>query len=44
VIVGAWRQHEVWDGTYTLDDLFDWHEMQSVKMENDRRFEQLRKE
>jgi len=27
----------VFDGTYTLDDLLDWHEMQSVKNENERR-------
>ena len=23
VIYGFWRQHEVWDGTYTIDDLLD---------------------
>jgi len=32
-----WRQHELWDGTYTLDDLGDWHEMMAVSMENDKR-------
>lgn len=36
-MAGAWRQHEVWDGTYDLGDLLDWHEMQSVKNENDAR-------
>jgi hypothetical protein len=33
-MAGAWRQHEVFDGTYTIDDLLDWHEMQAVKTEN----------
>jgi len=23
VINGLWRQHELWDGTYTLDDFLD---------------------
>ena len=23
VIAGFWRQHELWDGTYTLDDFLD---------------------
>ncbi|MDO5435264.1 MAG: hypothetical protein Q4G19_02735 [Clostridia bacterium] len=23
VVLGCWRQHELWDGTYTLDDLLD---------------------
>jgi len=32
-----WQQHEVWDGTYTLDDLCDAHEMIAVKNENKRR-------
>ncbi|WP_423219680.1 DUF6889 family protein [Clostridium hydrogeniformans] len=32
-----WKQHEVWDGTYTLDDLLDVHEMMAVKSENERR-------
>lgn len=34
-----WRQHEIWDGTYTLGDLLDAHEIMSVKAENQRRFE-----
>lgn len=29
-----WKQHEVFDGTYDLDDLLDWHEMATVKNEN----------
>jgi hypothetical protein len=36
-MAGDWRQHEVWDGTYTLDDLLDWHEMAVVKQENQAR-------
>ena len=23
VSAGLWRQHELWDGTYTIDDLLD---------------------
>lgn len=32
-----WKQHELWDGTYTLDDLLDAHEVLAVKAENERR-------
>jgi hypothetical protein len=32
-----WRQHEVWDGTYNLDDLLDAHEMILVRYENEKR-------
>lgn len=32
-----WKQHEVWDGTYTLDDLLDAHEMLAIQHENKRR-------
>ena len=38
VIAGMWKQHELWDGTYTLDDLIDAHEMLLVGNENKRRF------
>ncbi len=38
VIAGMWKQHELWDGTYTLDDLLDAHEMLLVGNENKRRF------
>ena len=31
---GFWRQHELWDGTYTLDDLLDIAEMIRVRNEN----------
>lgn len=32
-----WRQHELWDGTYTLDDLWDILEVMAIKNENERR-------
>ncbi|WP_446773470.1 DUF6889 family protein [Macellibacteroides fermentans] len=38
VFSGEWKQHEVWDGTYTFRDLLDWHEMAQVKAENERRY------
>ena len=34
---GLWRQHELWDGTYTLDDLLDIVELIRVKNENQAR-------
>ncbi|WP_157261499.1 DUF6889 family protein [Paenibacillus sp. A3] len=37
VMTGIWQQHQVWDGTYTLDDLLDAHEMLEVRYENERR-------
>jgi len=36
-MAGVWRQHELWDGTYTLDDLMDAIEMLNVQHENERR-------
>ncbi len=36
-MAGAWRQHEVFDGTYTFDDLLDWYEMRQVMDENKNR-------
>jgi len=36
-MAGVWKQHELWDGTYTLDDLLDAIEMQQIKAENERR-------
>ena len=33
VSAGLWKQHELWDGTYTLDDLLDAAELISVKRE-----------
>ena len=37
VSAGMWRQHELWDGTYTLDDLLDEVEIIRVKRENEAR-------
>ena len=37
VSAGLWRQHELWDGTYTLDDLLDIVEMIRVRRENEAR-------
>ena len=40
-----WQQHQLWDGTYTLDDLLDAHELLEVTEENKRRaYEASRKE
>lgn len=36
-MAGVWQQHQLWDGTYTLDDLLDAHEWLAVKAENSRR-------
>ena len=32
-----WKQHELWDGTYTLDDLLDAAELVQVRRENELR-------
>ena len=37
VSAGLWRQHELWDGTYTLDDLLDAVELILVRRENEKR-------
>jgi len=37
VNAGCWQQHELWDGTYCLDDLWDVLEMLTVRAENERR-------
>ena len=37
VAAGCWRQHELWDGTYTLDDLLDITELIRVKRKNETR-------
>ena len=34
VAAGMWKQHELWDGTYTLDDLLDIAELAEVRREN----------
>ncbi|HBC94298.1 MAG TPA: 4-alpha-glucanotransferase [Pelotomaculum sp.] len=40
MIAGDWKQYELWNGCYNLDDLLDWHEMATVKIENQRRAEE----
>ena len=35
VSAGMWKQHELWDGTYTLDDLLDAVELIRVRRENE---------
>ena len=40
VLEGYWRQCELWDGTYTFDDLLDILEVIDVKHENERRAEE----
>ena len=37
VVAGMWQQHELWDGTYTLDDLLDAVEVIKVRRENEYR-------
>ena len=37
VAAGMWKQHELWDGTYTLDDLLDIAELIRVRRENEAR-------
>ena len=37
VSAGLWKQHELWDGTYTLDDLLDAAELIAVRRENEKR-------
>lgn len=42
-MAGDWKQHEVFDGTYSFDDLLDWHEIQAVKIENQKRYQEWQK-
>ena len=35
VAAGLWKQHELWDGTYTLDDLLDIIELIRIRRENE---------
>ena len=35
VALRYWKQHELWDGTYTLDDLLDAAELIQVRRENE---------
>ncbi len=41
VSAGYWKQHELWDGTYNLDDLLDVVEMIRVKRENEWRAKEV---
>ena len=43
VVAGIWRQHEMWDGTYTVDDLLDAHEMLAVQAINKKRAQEAAK-
>lgn len=44
VIDGMWRQHELWDGTYTFVDWLDALEIIQVKNENNlRAYESMEK-
>lgn len=36
-MAGKWQQHQVWDGTYKIDDLLDVHEMLVIQAENQER-------
>ncbi|MEI6580040.1 MAG: hypothetical protein WCN92_11355 [Eubacteriales bacterium] len=36
-MTGKWKQHELWDDTYTFDDLQDILELIEVENENSRR-------
>jgi len=42
VSAGMWKQHELWDGTYTLDDLLDAVELIRVRRENEFRAQEGR--
>ena len=42
VQLGFWKQHELWDGTYTIDDLLDIHEVIDLKNENEYRVNERR--
>jgi len=44
VMGGMWKQCETWDGTYTLDDLLDAHEMMAVRHENEQRANEAQEE
>lgn len=35
VVDGMWKQHELWDGTYTFDDWLDIVEIISVRKANE---------
>jgi hypothetical protein len=39
-MAGMWKQHQLWDGTYDLDDLLDAHEILEIQNENTLRAEE----
>ena len=41
---GYWKQRELWDGTYTLDDLLDITELIRVRQENELRAREAARE
>jgi hypothetical protein len=43
-MAGDWKQCEVWNGVYIIDDLFDWYEMRTVKIENEARMREWQKD
>ena len=40
VAEGMWKQHELWDGTYTFKDLLDIREVILIEAENNRRVQE----
>lgn len=44
VIHGMWKQHELWDGTYTFNDWLDCIELILVKNENESRANDYREQ
>ena len=42
--LGYWKQHELWDGTYTLDDLLDIVELIRVRRENEWKAREMMKD
>ena len=40
VMKGMWKQHELWDGTYTFKDLLDIREVILIEAENNRRVQE----
>ncbi|WP_432353904.1 DUF6889 family protein [Anaerotruncus rubiinfantis] len=36
-MAGRWQQHELWDGTYNINDLWDCLEIIAVQNENEER-------
>jgi hypothetical protein len=43
-VAGFWRQHQLWDGTYTFQDLVDFHEMFDVTENNKERIREAENE